>query len=164
MRMQGTRQLEREATIEASVDLVYELFLDNDELANWAPAVDAVVHEAGGDASGVGRVRTCAVTMGRRQGTMVEECVEAIAPVRASFVVVDDSFGFNKMLRAYGFTAHFAATDDERCSVRIETFYTPANPLAAVLNRLVLRRKFRGVVDDLLTGLGTVARQRQLNS
>jgi hypothetical protein len=51
--------------------------------------------------------------------------------------------------------------------VRIETFYTPANKAAAVLNRLVPRRKFRSVVDGLrsvvdglLWRLCTLAEQR----
>jgi hypothetical protein len=44
--------------------------------------------------------------------------------------------------------------------VRIETFYIPANPIAALLNRLILRRKFRAVVDALLAGLRASAEQR----
>src|SRR5438094_438309 len=55
----------------------------------------------------------------------------------------------------------------EQTTVRIETFYTPANKAAAVLNRLVPRRKFRSVVDGLrsvvdglLWRLCTLAEQR----
>jgi hypothetical protein len=80
--------------------------------------------------------------------------------VRASFVVVDDSFGFNRMLRDYGFTAHFAGRGDNEAAVRVETFYTPASPIAALLNRLMMRRRFRAVVDALLAGLRTSAEQR----
>jgi len=160
MRMQGTKQLERETTINAPVGVVYALFMDNAELANWAPVVDAVTGEHGGDDTGLGATRTCAVTMSGKKGTMVERCVEAVPETRASFLVVDDSLGFNKMLTNYGFTAHFTPTTRERTTVRIETFYTPANPTAAVLNRLVMRRNFRGVVDELLGGLRALAEQR----
>jgi hypothetical protein len=45
-------------------------------------------------------------------------------------------------------------------SVRIETFYTPANLIAALLNRLMMRRRFGAVVDALLAGLRTTAEQR----
>jgi hypothetical protein len=38
---------------------------------------------------------------------MVERCVEAVPDTRAVFLVVDDSFGFSKMLTGYGFTARF---------------------------------------------------------
>ena len=160
MRMRGTKQLERDTTVSAPVGVVYRLFMDNAELANWAPVVDAVTHEHGGDDTGLGATRTCAVTMNGKKGTMVERCVEAVPETRASFLVVDDSFGFNKMLTNYGFTAHFTPTTGERTTVRIETFYTPATPIATVLNRLVMRRKFRGVVDELLDGLRTLAEQR----
>ncbi|HZM79938.1 MAG TPA: hypothetical protein VFC19_29750 [Candidatus Limnocylindrales bacterium] len=68
------------------------------------------------------------------------------------------------MFTNYGFTAHFAATDGARTTVRIETFYTPASPIAAVLNTLVMRRKFRHVVDGLLTGLRALAEQRHAAS
>ena len=160
MHMQGRKQLERHATVNAPVNVVYRLFMDNAELANWAPAVDAVIDKRGGDATGLGATRTCAVTMNGKKGTMVERCVEAVPQTRASFLVVDDSFGFSKMLTDYGFTARFTPAASEQTTVRIETFYTPANPAAAVLNRLVMRRKFRGVVDGLLGGLCTLAEQR----
>lgn len=158
--MQGRKQLERSAIVDAPVSLVFALFMDNAELANWAPVVDKVTAEEGGDASGVGRTRTCAVTIQGRSGVMVERCVEVVDGERASFVVVDDSLGFNRLLRHYGFTAHFAPLPQGRTEVRIETFYTPANLLAAVMNALVLRRKFAAVVDELLAGLASVAEKR----
>ena len=79
--------------------------------------------------------------MNGKKGTIVEQCVEAVPENRASYLVVDDSFGFNAMLTDYGFTVHFAPATGERTMVRIETFYTPANPIAAVLNRIVMRRR-----------------------
>ncbi len=98
--------------------------------------------------------------MNGKKGTMVERCVETVSQTRASFLVVDDSFGFSKLLTDYGFTAHFTPTTSDQTTVRIETFYTPASPAATVLNRLVMRRKFRSVVDELLGGLCTLAEQR----
>ncbi len=160
MHMQGMKQLERDTTVNTPVNVVYQLFMDNAELASWAPAVDAVTDKHGGDDTGLGATRTCAVTMNGKKGTMVERCVEAVPQTRASFLVVDDSFGFSKMLTDYGFTAHFSPTASDQTTVRIETFYTPANPVAAVLNRLVMRRRFRSVVDELLGGLCTLAEQR----
>ena len=160
MHTQGRKQLERHTTVNAPAGVVYRLFMDNAELANWAPAVDAVTSTHGGDGTGQGATRTCAVTMNGKKGTMVERCVEAVPDTRAAFLVVDDSFGFSTMLTGYGFTARFTPTASEQTTVRIETYYTPANPAAAVLNRLVIRRKFQTVVDDLLEGLRTLAEQR----
>jgi hypothetical protein len=101
--MQGRKQLERHTTVDAPIGLVYRLFMDNAELAKWAPVVDAVTGEHGGDDTGVGATRTCGVTMNGRKGTMVEQCLEAVPDTRASFLVMDDSFGFNTMLTNYGF-------------------------------------------------------------
>ena len=160
MQMQGTKQLERTTSVDAPVEVVYALFMDNKALPDWAPVVDEVLSEDGGDESGLGCTRTCAVTMDGRAGTMVERCVEAVPDTLASFVVVDDSFGFGKMLRDYGFTAHFSSLGSNGTSVRIETFYTPVSPIAALLNRLMMRRRFGVVVDALLAGLRTTAEQR----
>jgi len=160
MHMQGRKQLERDTTVNAPVGVVYRLFMDNAELASWAPAVDAVTDQRGGGDTGLGATRTCAVTMNGKKGTMIERCVEAVPQTRASFLVVDDSFGFSKMLTGYGFTAHFTPAASEQTTVRIETFYTPASQAAAVLNKLVMRRKFRSIVDELLGGLRTLAEQR----
>ena len=99
--------------------------------------------------------------MNGKKGTMAERCVEAVPVTRASFLVVDDSFGFTTMFTGYGFTAHFTPTAGGRTRVRIETFYTPAHPAAAVLNTLVMRRRLRGVVDQLLAGLRALAERRQ---
>ena len=161
MHMQGRKQLERHATVNASVGVVYRLFMDNAELANWAPAVDAVTDIHGGDGSGLGATRTCAVTMNGKKGTMVERCVEAVPERRAAFLVVDDSFGFGKMLTGYGFTAHFTPPASEQTTVRIETFYTPANLITALLNTLVMRRRLRSVVDEFLAGLRAHAERHQ---
>jgi hypothetical protein len=157
--MRGRKQLDRHRSVEAPPEFVYELFMDNSELHNWAPPVNKVLDEVGGDESGLRRTRTCDVTMQGRRGTMVEQCVEARAGSRASFLVVDDSFGFHRMLDDYGFTVSFAEAA-HGALVRIETFYTPANLLAAAMNVLVMRRKLRRVVDEMLAGLQHLAEQR----
>src|SRR6266480_5999958 len=161
MGMQGKKQLEQDTTVNAPPGAIYRLFMDNAQLANWAPAVDAVTHEHGDDETGLGATRTCAVTMNGKKGTMVERCVEAVPSARASFLVVDDSFGFTTMFTGYGFTAHFSPAAGGRTTVGIETFYTPANPIVAVLNKLVMRRRLRSVVGQLVAGLRALAERRQ---
>lgn len=91
---------------------------------------------------------------------MVERCVEAVPDIRASFLVVDDSFGFTKVIKHYGYTVHFAPASLNGTQVTMESFYTPANPLASVMNRVLLKRKFAGIIDTLLGGLAELAEQR----
>ena len=142
--------------IGAPLELVYELFMDNTQLSTWAPPVNKVVHEEIGEPSGVGTTRTCDVTMQGRNGTMVEQCVEAVTNQRASFLVVNDSFGFQRMFRDYGFTVHFSALGG-RTRVRMETFYSPAHLVSSLMNTVLMRRKFGAVVQGLLDGLQRVA-------
>jgi hypothetical protein len=86
--------------------------------------------------------------------------VEAVPDIRASFLVVADSYGCNRLFADYGFTAHFARTTTGRTTLRIETFYSPVNPIAAALNTLIIRRGFRHVVDEMLDGLHMLSEQR----
>jgi hypothetical protein len=44
--------------------------------------------------------------------------------------------------------------------LRIDTYYTPRSPLYTLLNRLVLRRRMRTVVDGLLQGLKQISERR----
>jgi hypothetical protein len=97
--------------------------------------------------------RHCNVDLGGRTGTMTERCVQFIPRRRASYVVDDDTLGFNRMLVGYGFTITLDPASDRATALCIDTFSTPRNPLHALLNRLLLRRRMRTVVDGLLQGL-----------
>jgi hypothetical protein len=73
-------------------------------------------------------------------------------------VVVDDSLGFSRLLRDYGFTM----TLDDRpvgCSLRIDTYYTPRNLLAHLINRVILRPQMRMTVRSIADGLKTFSEQ-----
>jgi hypothetical protein len=157
--MRGKKQMDRHRIVHAPPEFVYALFMDNAELHKWVPPVNKVLSESGGDDTGLGRTRTCDVTMQGKRGTMVEECVEAVAGTRASFLVVEDSFGFQRMLTDYGFTVTFSEAPGGAL-VRIETYYTPANIVARAMNVLMMRRTFRRIVDAMLDGLRTLAEQR----
>ena len=63
------------------------------------------------------------------------------------------------MLKDYGFTVTFAESETGAL-VRIETFYTPANAFVWAMNGLLMRRKFRRIVDAMLKGLRTLAEER----
>ena len=104
--------------------------------------------------------RQCNVELGGRTGTMTERCVEFLPNRRASYVVDDDTLGFNRMLVDYGFTITLDPRSDRTTALRIDTYYTPRNPLYALLNQLVLRRRLRRTVDGLLQGLKDISDRR----
>jgi len=125
----------------------------------WAGVVKDVTYLGEGQ-EGVGMTRHCNVELGGRTGTMTERCVEFVPNRRASYVVDDDTLGFNRMLRDYGFTITLEPRSHRTTALRIDTYYTPRNPLYALLNRLLLEQRMRKVVDGLLQGLKQTSERR----
>jgi hypothetical protein len=91
---------------------------------------------------------------------MTERCVEFLPNRRAAYVVDDDTLGFHRMLLDYGFAITLDQQSDRTTVLRIDTYYTPRTPLYELLNRLVLRRRMRKLVDGLLQGLKQISEQR----
>jgi hypothetical protein len=104
--------------------------------------------------------RQCSVEFGGRTGTMTERCVEFVPSRRAGYVVDDDTLGFRRMLVDYSFAITLDPRSDRTTALRIDTYYTPRNPLYGLLNQLVLRRRMRRTVDDLLQGLKQISERR----
>jgi Polyketide cyclase / dehydrase and lipid transport len=125
---------------------------DSRRLAEWAPPVKEVSEVSDGP-EGVGKRRVCEVELGGRNGTMTERCVAFEPPRRAAFVVDDDSLGFGRMFADYGFTITIEDGLHGGSIARIETYYTPRNPLVKLINALIMRRRFESTVADLLSGL-----------
>lgn len=65
-----------------------------------------------------------------------------------------------KLFERYGFAINLESVGPDRTEVAIETHYTPRNPLYGLLNRLMMRRQFRKVCDELLAGLRAFAESR----
>lgn len=147
----GRKQIEREIIINASIHEVWSIFTYDTLLPEWAPVVNDVTCTVSGD--GVGTVRSCGITMAGQAGKMVERCVELIPETRVSYLVDDETFGFRKMFDGYGFTVNFVPVGSGQTKLVMETFYTPHNLFFVVLNTLVVRRKTRKLVVDLLDGL-----------
>lgn len=161
IRMNGTKQLEREVRTTLTVASLWAVLADARLLPRWAGVVDRVEScEAGGEH--VGAVRRCAVRLGGRAGRVVERCVAVVPGRSIAYLVDEDSFGISRMFEHYGFRISLAAVDDGTTRIRIETFYTPRNHFFAILNTLVLRRRFRKVVDELLAGLVRFASSREM--
>jgi uncharacterized protein YndB with AHSA1/START domain len=150
--MDGDHQLSREVAIDAPREHVWALVADSSRLAEWAPPVKEVSELSDGP-EGVGTTRVCQVEFGGRTGTMTERCVEFQPPHRAAYVVDADSLGFGRMFANYGFTITIEDGPNGGSIARTETYYTPRNPLLKLINALIMRRRFKSTVDDLLSGL-----------
>src|SRR6266511_529128 len=138
---------------------IWGVIADSRLLPDWAGVVTDVTYLGEGQ-EGVGMTRRCNVELGGHTGTMTERCVEFVPNRRAGYVVDDDTLGFSRMLVDYGFTITLEPRSDRTTVLRIDTYYTPRNPLYALLNRLVLRGRMRSTVDGLLQGLKEISERR----
>jgi uncharacterized protein YndB with AHSA1/START domain len=156
--MNGKHQVTRTVEVAANPAAIWGVIADSALLPQWAGVVKDVTY-LGDQEEGVGMTRYCNVEFGGRTGTMTERCVEFIPNRRAGYVVDDDTLGFKRMLLDYGFTITLDPRSDQTTMLRLDTYYTPRNPLYALLNRL-LRRRMGKVVDGLLRGLKQISERR----
>jgi Polyketide cyclase / dehydrase and lipid transport len=157
--MNGKHQVTRTVQVATEAAAIWGIIADSTLLPQWARVVTDVSY-LGGEEEGVGMTRHCNVELGGRTGTMTERCVEFLPNRRASYVVDDDTLGFNRMLVDYGFTITLEPRSDRTTALRIDTYYTPRNALYALLNQLLLRRRLRRTVDGLLEGLKEISERR----
>ena len=157
--MNGKHQVTRTVQVAADPAAIWGVIADSTLLPQWAGVVTDVTYLGEGE-EGVGMTRHCNVDLGGRTGTMTERCVEFIPNRRSGYVVDDDTLGFHRMLVDYGFTITLDPVAVRATALRIDTYYTPRNPLYALLNRLVLRRRMRRLVDGLLQGLKQISERR----
>jgi hypothetical protein len=150
--MNGKQQVTRTVQVHADLAAIWGVIADSSLLPQWAGVVKDVTY-LGDEEEGVGMTRHCNVDLGGRTGTMTERCIEFDPNRRASYVVDEDTLGFDRMLVDYGFTITLDPLSDRATALRIDTYYTPRNPLYALVNRLLLRRRMRKLVDGLLQGL-----------
>jgi uncharacterized protein YndB with AHSA1/START domain len=157
--MNGKHQVTRTVEVDAEPAAIWRVIADSALLPQWAGVVKDVTY-LGEAQEGVGMTRHCNVELGGRSGTMTERCVEFVPNRRAGYVVDDDTLGFNRMLRDYGFTLTLEPRSHVTTALRIDTYYTPRNPPYALLNRLVLKQRMRKIVDGLLQGLKQLSERR----
>jgi uncharacterized protein YndB with AHSA1/START domain len=157
--MNGKHQVTRTVQVATDPAAVWGVIADSTLLPQWTGVVTDVTC-LGDQEEGVGMTRHCNVELGGRTGTMTERCVEFFPSRRAGYVVDDDTLGFHRMLLDYGFAITLEPRSDRTTALRIDTYYTPRTPLYGLLNRLVLRRRMRKLVDGLLQGLKQISERR----
>jgi uncharacterized protein YndB with AHSA1/START domain len=154
--MKGKKQLNRSAVASADAGSLWRILMDSKLLPRWAPVVHDVERcEANGES--VGAVRQCRVELAGRAGRMVERCVDIVPERSISYLVDDESFGMRKMFADYGFRVSLEPLNPMETRVTIESFYTPRNAIYAFMNAVMMRPQFRGVVDQLISGLIALA-------
>ena len=157
--MDGKRQIVRSTTIDAPPEAVWEVLVDSRLLSDWVPAVEEVT-ECSFEGEAVGEVRHCNARLAGKSGHMVERCVEFAPMTRIAYVVDDESFGMRRMFEHYGFAINLESLSTAKTLVTLETHYTPRNTMYSLLNRLLMRRKFEKVCEEIVGGLKTFTESR----
>lgn len=157
--MDGKKQIERSAIVDAPPHAVWEVLGDSRLLPEWAPVVDEVT-ACSSEGEAVGAVRRCTARLAGKSGHMVERCVEFTPIARVAYVVDAESFGMRRLFDDYGFAINLEAEPPERTRVTLETHYTPRNWLYGLLNTLVMRRRLRAVCEEIVAGLKSFTESR----
>lgn len=150
--MLGELQITETIEINQTAEAVFAIIDNTSHLENWAPAVQKVV-EWSATGEQIGAVRRCEAALGGKTGTMVEKVIAREEGRSLTYGVIEESFGMTKILKNYGFKLSLQPEGAKKTTAKIETFYTPANIFARVLNRIMMKRQFRKVVRQLLQGL-----------
>lgn len=157
--MDGKKQIERSAIVDAPPEAVWEVLGDSRLLPEWVPVVDEVTG-CSSEGEAVGAVRRCTTRLAGKSGHMVERCVEFTPRTRVAYVVDEESFGMRRFFDHYSFAINLESEPPEKTRVTLETHYTPRNWLYGLLNVLMMRRRLRAVCEEILGGLKTFTESR----
>lgn len=148
-KLQGTNEI----YINSPQEKIWEVLSDSHSYDDWLSVMIKDVCIISNEKTGVGMTRECKVELGKRKGMITEKCIEAIPNEKLSFTVVDDSFGFKKMLLDYHFSLILKPVNPNKTIFRIETFYRPKNFLIGIMNVLLMKKQMKQLRIDVLNAL-----------
>lgn len=139
-------RIEDEVRVDAAALEVWEAIKDPATHTHWHPFVTEISGE-----HELGRMRTCAVIVGKKAGETKERCVEEDHARRITWAMEEDSTGFGRMVS--GWRAGFALQQrDGATVVRAFSTFEPKNVLVHAMIPII-RRKFHQTQRAILTGL-----------
>jgi Polyketide cyclase / dehydrase and lipid transport len=145
-------QARNETIISAPVSRIWAIITDIDML----PKVNRNVVNATGNMNTLNATRTCTINNRGRLGTATERMIELQPGKKTVWTVESDDMGMGKMLKNIRFCFLLEKVDDNHTRVINETWYTPANFIAGIMNALVIRKmvaKTQARILDDLTSL-----------
>jgi uncharacterized protein YndB with AHSA1/START domain len=118
----------------------------------WHPFLTGIEGE-----HALGATRACSVTVGGKQGTTRERCIEEEQERRISWAIEEDSTGFSHMVSDWraGFSLEPAGPATR---VVAESVFRPRSVLIRIMSPIV-RRKFHHTQRAILVGLKNACEQ-----
>lgn len=142
-------QARNEAIINAPCARIWDVITDIERLHKINPGVLS----ASGRMDTLHATRTCTVSNKGKQGTMTERLIELLPEKKTVWTIENDTMGMSKMLKETRFVFHLERISDTRTKVINESYYQPANFLAAIMNLLVMKTMIRKAQEQILTNI-----------
>jgi len=129
-RLSDPCELTTSIVVERSVQQCWDLYIDNAQMAQWAPAVSSV--ECDNPLLSINSVRKNCVQVDGKPGHTVEQCT-VFDPLKSiEFSVLEETFGFSHMLNSYGHALSFDVEGDHTLMV-MKTHYVPKKIFASLM-------------------------------
>lgn len=146
-------QARNETVINAPVNKVWALITD----INLVHKTNPGVVKATGTMNELNGTRTCEVNNKGRTGTMTERLIELIPEKKTTWTIEHDTMGMGKMLKDTKFCFHLEKMGDNKTRLINESYYTPANFMASVMNVLLMKRMMSKLQEQILANVKSLA-------
>jgi uncharacterized protein YndB with AHSA1/START domain len=142
-------QARNEAVINAPISSIWAILTDITVL----PKVNPGVVKATGRMDKQGETRTCEVDNKGRKGTITEKLIELLPEKKTVWTIESDTMGMRKMLKDTRFVFTLEKLGNNQTKVVNETFYQPANFMATIMNRLMMRKMILKAQEQILANI-----------
>ena len=149
----STLQARNEVVLNAPASKIWSIITD----ISLLPRINPGVIKASGIMNQPNGTRTCEVQNRGRKGQITERLVKFVPEKKTVWEVESDTMGMSKMLKNTRFFLILGKMTDSSTKVTAETYYTPANWRARVMNTLMMKRMFAGAQKGILNNIRTIS-------
>ena len=139
-------QARNEAVMNAPIGRIWSIITD----INLLHKVNPGVIKASGTMNKQGETRTCEIDNKGRKGTMTEKLIELVPEKRTVWTIESDTMGMSKMLKDTKFCFNLEKISDAKTRVVSETYYTPANLMAKIMNGVMMKKMISKAQEQIL--------------
>jgi hypothetical protein len=145
-------QVRNETVINASTSKIWKVITD----INMLPMVNPGVLKATGRMDMQGELRTCEISNKGRKGTMTEKLLELVPEEKTVWTIESDTMGMGKMLKNTRFCFYLQKIGDNKTRVISETYYSPANFFAKIMNSMMMKSMIAKAQTQILCNLKSI--------
>jgi carbon monoxide dehydrogenase subunit G len=145
-------QARNEAIIDAPISRIWALITDIETL----PKINPGVVTATGQMNELNATRCCQISNRGKIGNVTERLVELEPERKTVWAIESDDMGMGKMLKDARFYFYLEKISDRQTKVISETWYQPANLIAAIMNGLMMKKMISKMQAQILSNLSSI--------